>query len=75
MLSSSLDSRECNVISTAQEARQAESGSQRLWDERTGRCLADFANNIKGDSLVIEMGVEEGRRMTTSELIMLVQVF
>ena len=49
-------------------------GKQKLWDERTGRRLAEFFNNIRADSLVVEMGAEEGRKLSTSDLIVLLQV-
>lgn len=47
---------------------------QRLWDERSGKCLADFFNNLRADTLVVEMSAEEGRRLSTSDLILLLQV-
>ncbi len=58
-----------------QAARKGASEAPKFWDERTGRCLAEFFNKIRADTLVVEMGVEEGRRLSTSELIILLQVF
>lgn len=57
-----------------QQAQKSQNGPKKLWDERTGKCLAEFFNNIRADSLVVEMGVEEGRMLSTSELIMLLRV-
>lgn len=56
-----------------QEARCGKSEKTPLWDERIGQCLADFANNIRADSQVVEMKMEEARRLTTSEIFLLCQ--
>jgi len=57
-----------------QEAVAMAVEKQKLWDERTGRCLAEFVNNVRAESLIVELSAEEGRRLTTSEILLLLKV-
>ena len=69
-----LNPRNLQCVIFGQEAEKAKDPPRTLWDESTGKSLAEFFNKIRGDSLVAEMGAEEGRTLSTSELILLVQV-
>jgi hypothetical protein len=46
---------------------------QKLWDERTGKSLADFVNNVRSESLIVELSAEEGRRLTNSDILLLLK--